>query len=211
MANLSTTMLRVSLIVLCLGGCAGKKTVQTPEELTAAANQGGPWFCQPGSGSQGWECDNDPEKVANPVPDRKPQLPPPPILPSLAELPTTTQAATVNNDIEVTTPNAATWQDASAELLAQPANHYTVQLAAMSSGTDVAQYLAQLDTPDLSVAPIDQDWERMYVLLLGTFDSFSAAEAASAALPDALSQFEPWIRRLGPLQAAILRGQQVAP
>ncbi|MGI9326664.1 MAG: SPOR domain-containing protein [Pseudomonadales bacterium] len=226
MARLSIALLFGALFALNLSGCAGKKNVDTPDELTAAANQGGPWFCQPDGSGQAWQCDNDPAKVANPVPDRRPaplfdpsaDLPGPAVgseQPVTADEQTGATTALLSEDpsqpVEApqTAPMTPQWLDESASILALPPNHYTVQLTAMSIGTDVQSYLTQLDTPGLSTTQVEEEGSLMYVLLLGTYENFESAESASANLPERLAQFDPWIRRLGPLQAAILRSEKL--
>ncbi len=226
MARLSIALLFGALFALNLSGCAGKKNVETPGELTAAANEGGPWFCQPDVSGQAWQCDNDPAKVANPVPDRRPIAP----FDAGADLPestTTSEAPPTVDELPVAATalvsedsslladapeiaaSAQQWRDESAAILALPPDHYTVQLTAMSTGTDVQRYLTQLDTPGLSITQVEEQGSVMYVLLLGTYENFELAEAASANLPGPMAQFDPWIRRLGPLQAAILRSEKL--
>ena len=69
----------------------------------------------------------------------------------------------------------------------------------------------ELNAPGLSATQIESEGELLYILLLGIYESFEQAQQASSELPAQLAGFEPWIRRLGPLQAAMLRAEQLLP
>lgn len=224
-------LLLISLCTLALiGGCSNNRQPQSAPELTAADNEGGPWFCQPAVAAEEWDCDNDPARVANPVPDRKPQLEPPPALIDDA-LPASDEQARDQEPValatldvpaadERATPAASPASDAPdyqrlayqpptpMSLLELPANYYAVQLTAMRSAAQLEGFFNDLEVEGLTAAQVDRDGELFYILLLGVYENFASAEQASTDLPAPLDQFDPWIRRLGTLQAAMIRAEQ---
>lgn len=226
MPNASTLLLASLCTLTLLGGCAGNKPVQSAPELTQAANQGGPWFCQPSADGDDWDCDNDPLKVANPIPDRRPPSMPAPAAPIP---PSATSAATTPDfaldPLPAGEPAPSPPASAGAvpdyqrlayqpgqpvSLLELPANYYVVQLTAMRSAAELEAFFRELQLEGLSAAQIERDGDLFYVLLLGVYENFATAERAATDLPSPLDQFDPWIRRLGTLQAAMLRAESRA-
>ena len=232
-----------------LAGCSGNRQTVAAPTLTAADNTGGPWFCQPATVADEWECDNDPARVANPIPLRKPLIDAPDTMPSpLPERGTgnVTGTAPVGQVLEATpesgqetadTPAATAVQPANASaaapeeetaraqqipdyqslayqpaapvsLLDLPPNYYAVQLTAMSDAGKLERFFRETGLEGLSAAQIERDGELFYILLLGIYENFATAERASTDLPAPLDQFDPWIRRLGTLQAAMVRAEQ---
>ena len=93
-------------------------------------------------------------------------------------------------------------------LLAQPSSAYTIQVGA---GPD-PQALARLLDADAGTLPSAWFAHRReggdpYVAVVGSFADPAAAEAALAALPEALTRHRPWVRRIGSLQATPGRGR----
>ncbi|MEM1230120.1 MAG: SPOR domain-containing protein [Pseudomonadota bacterium] len=277
-------------LAVVLAGCSGRnKQVGAPDpELTAAQNAGGPWLCLPDAGREGWDCDNDPAKVANPgayrppaepvlvvpapvpeqteeavetlvpltpvseleagvvdpgaddlapvpeagadLPEPVPPLPPlqqdAAAVPEAAEAPepsetTATLAESVAEATDTPPLPAAPIADGDApryqrlayqppqpvSLLDMPPGFYAVQLTAMRSAGELERFFRELDIEGLTAAEVERDGSRFYVLLLGIYESFDRAQSAATELPAPLDQFDPWIRRLGTLQAAMLRAQ----
>lgn len=88
------------------------------------------------------------------------------------------------------------------DLLALPANAYTIQLAATRSAQGYAQFRAQLglaveDTFVIRVRRGSEDW---WLLLWRDFPSLESASQAAANLP---GEARYWPRRLAPLQAEV--------
>ncbi len=89
-------------------------------------------------------------------------------------------------------------------LLAQPPSAYTIQVGA---GPD-PQALARLLEAHAGALPSAWFAHRReggdpYVAVVGSFADPAAAEAALAALPEALTRHRPWVRRIGALQATL--------
>ena len=92
-------------------------------------------------------------------------------------------------------------------LMDLPADFYAVQLMAMSKAETLEAYVQAMGLPGLSAARVERDGEPFYVLLLGVYRSRADAETAIEELPAPLEEFNPWVRRLGSLQAAMLRAE----
>lgn len=84
-----------------------------------------------------------------------------------------------------------------------PPSFYTMQLVALSSGAELRKFMAELALEGLTGAMIKVQDTTFYVALLGTYETRAIAEQAAAARPDVLKDFEPYIRSLGSLQAAM--------
>lgn len=257
-------------IALVLGGCAGRSdrpAASTPDpELTAANSNKGPWLCVPANDSEAWDCDNNPDKVANPAawrpapapaivmpePIPQPEAPPVETIVPLTEV-SEMEAGVVDSsgDTLPPAPEAGTnlpeprppglaqamAEDAAAEqaaepqtlpasapryqqlayqpaqpvsLMDMPPTFYAVQLTALSSAAELERSFAELEIQGLTAAEVERDGSLYYVLLLGIYENFESAQAASTDLPAPLDRFEPWIRRLGTLQSAMLRANKLA-
>lgn len=89
-------------------------------------------------------------------------------------------------------------------LLAQPPSAYTIQV---SAGPD-PQALARLLAAHAGALPSAwfahrRDGGDPYIAVVGSFADAAAAEAALAALPEALTRHRPWVRRIAGLQSAL--------
>ncbi|MEM6708436.1 MAG: SPOR domain-containing protein [Pseudomonadota bacterium] len=93
-------------------------------------------------------------------------------------------------------------------LLELPPEYYAVQLMAFSSPQSLQRFFDTMGVDKLTAAEIESNGELRYVLLLGIYPDFSSAQTATENLPQELEEFEPWIRRLGGLQAAMLRADR---
>ncbi len=91
-----------------------------------------------------------------------------------------------------------------------PADLFVVQLMAMASAEKLASFLDVNELNDLTAARVEKDGELFYVLILGVYESEAIARDASAELPDALAGTQPWIRKLGSLQTAMIRANNLA-
>ena len=58
---------------------------------------------------------------------------------------------------------------------------------------------------DALAARVESNGKFYYVLLLGIYETLTNAKAAAASRPESLINIEPWIRKLGSLQAAVER------
>ena len=94
-------------------------------------------------------------------------------------------------------------------LLDLPPDYYAVQVIALSSTDELQRFFVGLGVSELSAAVVAVDGELRYVLLLGVYETFAAAEQAAANPPATLEAYDPWIRRLGGLQSAMLRADRL--
>ncbi len=96
------------------------------------------------------------------------------------------------------------------ELTELPADLFVVQLVAMDSYEKLASFRDVNELNDLTAVRVEKDGELFYVLILGVYGSEAIARDASAELPDALAGTQPWIRKLGSLQTAMIRADNLA-
>ena len=223
----------ISLLV----GCGGGQRVN--DALTPAGGPGN-WFCQSSLEPEQWECVQDPTLAENPEPTRLPSdvaavrdvepatggALPPALNPelqigdatastdpaaALAGSPTSEPDADADADAD-----ADDTEDAAAEpaphnpVLQAPAEHFVVQLIAMSSARQLADFVAEHQLQALPSVRVERSGELFHVLLLGVFESFEQAEQASTTVPSPFASDDAWIRPVGALQAAILRGDAIA-
>jgi peptidoglycan hydrolase-like protein with peptidoglycan-binding domain len=92
------------------------------------------------------------------------------------------------------------------EILAQPSDHYTVQLLATGDVEGLEAYVHQHDLGSSMQASINAKGARWQLLLLGLYaDETKANEARDLWVKTTHSSLVPWVRKLGPLQQAIRR------
>ncbi len=96
------------------------------------------------------------------------------------------------------------------ELTELPADLFVVQLVAMDSYEKLESFRDVNELNDLTAVRVEKDGELFYVLILGVYESEAIARDASAELPDALAGTQPWIRKLGSLQTAMIRADNLA-
>ena len=96
------------------------------------------------------------------------------------------------------------------ELTELPADLFVVQLVAMDSYEKLESFRDVNELNDLAAVRVEKDGELFYVLILGVYESQAIARDASAELPDALAGTQPWIRKLGSLQTAMIRADNLA-
>ena len=90
------------------------------------------------------------------------------------------------------------------QLLAAPANHYTVQIMGSRSETNVQEFSSQkLSAFNSGYFETRYQEDPWYVVVVGTYASRDEASAALVGLPAAIREMEPWIRNLGDIQASI--------
>jgi len=181
---------RSVLLWVCVAaaGCAHHRATDASIETPAQ-----PWFCQADATGTGWQCDHD--GVVNRI-ARRPQQP---------------RAVEARTAAESSPPHeAAVSPNPPVGSSDTPPDGFVVQLLAMSSKQALESLAAELQVPGMSAARIERDGRLFYVLLLGVYPDRAAAEGASAARPDALQGYKPWIRRFSSLQEAIQRGNVLA-
>lgn len=98
--------------------------------------------------------------------------------------------------------------DWSAALLAFPDSSYTVQLIAMRQLDNVLAYADQVNMSRPLYSRVNTEGQICYVLLLGIYPDFETAETARTQwIGTRVLKVEPWVRKLAPLQEAILAAQ----
>ena len=201
-------------LVAMLAACAS--TSSTPDSraewLVDERAGDDDWFCEPAEDG-GWDCVQDPERVANPRPVRLPKPlfanpgpsgpePGRTLAPPTEPPPRDSPALPLYRQI-------AFQPEGPTALADLPGSFYAIQLIAMSSREDLEQFIADNDLPMMSGAVVERDGERFYALLAGIYTDRETAERAARSLPDALSAHGPWVRSMASLQAAMKLAEQL--
>lgn len=91
------------------------------------------------------------------------------------------------------------------DIFSYPKNYYAVQLMAVKDLRQIKEFITLHHLGDPHYGAILSKGERWYVLLLGVYPDYAAAEQAIKSLPADFPIAHPWIRPLGSLREAILR------
>ena len=201
-------------LVAALAGCATTtSTADSRAEWLIDERAGDDdWFCEPAEDG-GWDCVQDPERVANPRPARLPKPlfanpvlglpePGPPVELPVEPPPRDVPALPLYQQLSFQ-PERPT---ALADL---PGTFYVIQLIALSTRQDLEQFIADNDLPVMSGAVVEKDGERFYALLAGIYTDRETAEHAAQSLPEGLGAYGPWVRSMESLQAAMTRAEQL--
>ena len=201
-------------LVAALAGCANTTSTEDSRAEWLIDERAGDddWFCEPAEDG-GWDCVQDPERVANPRPARLPKpLFANPVLSGpepgpTAELPVEPPPGDL--------PALPLYQQLSFQperptaLADLPGTFYVIQLIALSTRQDLEQFIADNDLPVMSGAVVEKDGERFYALLAGIYTDRETAERAARSLPKELGTHGPWVRSMESLQAAMTRAEQL--
>ena len=111
-------------------------------------------------------------------------------------------AAETNVAVPVAKPSAAPQSlTGKAWVMAQPAVHYTFQIAGLSRPAQLQQYLSEHKLADnIWTYQTQRNGKPWYVILYGSFASTAAANTAKAKLPAAVQQDRPWLKTFGQIQ-----------
>ncbi|MBV1907073.1 MAG: hypothetical protein KUG75_13440 [Pseudomonadales bacterium] len=90
-----------------------------------------------------------------------------------------------------------------------PPEFYVVQIISVSRKEDLETYFVEHNLNDLAAARVERDEKIFYVLLLGIYETYDKAKMASENMPSQLKHEKPWIRRLGSLQKAMIRADDL--
>lgn len=86
-------------------------------------------------------------------------------------------------------------------LIAQPEENYSIQLALMSNPTSISRFARFYPTVDDTHHYASQFPNgTLYILLKGSYPTFTEAKIAMDALPDKVKKTKPWIRQFKKLQ-----------
>ncbi len=174
---------------------------------------GGTWYCYGVARDEPWDCSQqeDPSKVIA-VSD----LPPPvSSAPVADEQPTLDPSANESDSrAEITFSED---EISSSEPPLPPANNFldafsdeawAVQLIALQSSDEVAEYVENHDMQDPNYVQIESGGAIWYVLILDVFEDRAAANAAAAAWEtDKEPSSRPWVRPVSSLKAAARRAE----
>ena len=191
----------------CRSGAAD--TVPNP---SAVADGDANWFCGEGDDNGEWTCVRD-QELRRPAatPSRAPASP----RRARAE-PTAERSAAPPAAVRQTPPASRPSRESAyrpgdpVPLTEVPPHYYVVQLVALGSKESLEEYATRKALRGMSAARVERGGRLFYVLLLGVFPTRAAADEAAANLPAALSEFDPWVRRVESLQEAIRRGDALA-
>ena len=198
---------------LLLWGCGSTHpVVKAPLVVTAKEN----WFCDMGAEHQTWECVKDytPEISKKRLSDSpsSPDRPPPRTSESgVQQSDDGVDIHTPELDIELPLYQRLAYSPGqSVNLIDLPPDYFAVQLFAVSSKAALEKFVRGKNIPGLSATRIAHRDQLFFVLLLGIYADEKTARTAAANLPVALINLTPWVRRLGSLQDAMLRGDDIA-
>ncbi len=221
--RLTTAVAFTVPLVLVLGGCATNAPTEDPRaDWLVGERDTRDWFCEPAEDG-GWDCVQDPQRVANPRPVRLPkplfaepgaagQGQPPPLPSRVAPPPTAAAPPRIEPDGPAAIPlyqRLAFQPDRPTDIADLPGSYYAIQLIAMSSQEDLEGFIADNNLPVMSGAVVERDGERFYALLAGIYTDRDTAERAARSLPEELAAHTPWVRSLASLQAAMARAEQL--
>ncbi len=91
-----------------------------------------------------------------------------------------------------------------------PAEFYALQLLAMSTPEELAQFTAERRLSGMASVRVERNGDIYYVLLAGIYENSETAERAAISLEAELDGLEPWIRPLRTLLDAMRRADQIA-
>ena len=91
-----------------------------------------------------------------------------------------------------------------------PPDLFAVQLIALSSRDALETFVKDNRLRGMSAARVENEGEIFYVMLLGIYESAAIAEEAAEDIPPPLDKFTPWVRRLGSLQQAMIRADEIS-
>ncbi|MEJ2089216.1 MAG: SPOR domain-containing protein [Gammaproteobacteria bacterium] len=86
------------------------------------------------------------------------------------------------------------------DLMSLPGEMYAVQLIAVANEPLAQDFVRDHEVADAMTLMLARDGDLYYVVLLGIYDTFSAAQSAIDHRPPALAGIEPWIRPLSSIQ-----------
>ena len=84
-----------------------------------------------------------------------------------------------------------------------PGDYWAVQLIALNSQKELREFMRSTQLDELSGAMIKVKNRTWYVALLGVYEDRESAERAAAERPSVLRRYEPFIRSVASLQAAM--------
>lgn len=99
---------------------------------------------------------------------------------------------------------SATKAAKSASLEDLPGDYWAVQLIALNSQAELRDFMQSTQLDELTGAMIKVNGRTWYVALLGVYENRDVAVQAAAQRPAALQRYEPYVRSVASLQAAMI-------
>ena len=191
-----------------------------------------PWFCQMNQRGDDWDCVQSEALARAPRPARLPRpdgaddvrdAPPVPDPTDTAEAagaaelpeppapePPADADGLISSDVLLKASAGAALALEPETLLDLPEDYFAVQIVAMSRASQIKDFIADRGLENVVSVRIGRDDTIMHVLLLGVFGTYDEAERAILERPGSLADVDLWIRPLGSLQQAMLRGEAIA-
>ncbi len=229
----------ISCIILCgLAGCTSRAPAPVAP-VNLPNKPGADWFCEMHPNGEEWICVRDEELARHPKPSRLPVPEPeptpaveqPPQTPVEPVTPVNEPAASLSEPAEsapssVQTPEPAPSPRQSSErapkhvrlaykpdkpvnIIELPPDLYAVQIVAMSSRDALEDFVSDNRLRGMSAARVANDGQVFYVLLLGIYETAAIANEAIEDIPPPMDKLSPWVRRLGSLQHAMIRADEI--
>jgi septal ring-binding cell division protein DamX len=99
--------------------------------------------------------------------------------------------------------------DKPVNIIELPPDLYAVQIVAMSSRDALEDFVSDNRLRGMSAARVANDGQVFYVLLLGIYETAAIANEAIEDIPPPMDKLSPWVRRLGSLQHAMIRADEI--
>ncbi|MGE0625313.1 MAG: SPOR domain-containing protein [Pseudomonadales bacterium] len=207
----------VLLAIVVQTGCSNAQIRRTP--VTPKPT---PWFCEMNEARDDWQCVQNAELAANPKPARLPNDPVEPVSQAGAAAAGTTLPGSEAEEAGLA-PLAAPGElagmaalesaplvlDDASEVLALPEDGFAVQLVATASREQADAFVETHSLVGTMTLQLARDADFYYVVLLGTYDTYDAAESAVDGRPSSLEDVRPWIRPLLSIQAGLLAARDL--
>ena len=209
-----------------LAACSAKGEDQA--DVQAAAKSREAWFCQTDESGEEWECVQDDDLARSPVPERLPaaaqqaaveSTPAPGELPTIEEelsdltAPLEVREGTIAEQAATPVADSAVAEPAgdlpAMDILELPEDFYAVQLLAMPNAEMLDSFIEKNNLQEMMAVRLARGTNLYYVLILGIYETAEIADKASSNLPATLEGIQPWIRKMGSLQRAIMRGDKL--
>ncbi|MFT4711871.1 MAG: septal ring-binding cell division protein DamX [Candidatus Azotimanducaceae bacterium] len=167
------------------------------------------WHCYGQQDSADWQCQTSPDqsKIASIQPQQAKPRPTEPNQSNTQVAKTATpatQGSIQNNTDDSMTMESNFADEEDSSLLTQPENYFTIQLIALPEQSEIMAYAIANGITSPITARINSQGIPWYVLLLGIYPNQQTAEQAKSDWVGTRTlQTQPWVRKLGPLQAAM--------
>jgi septal ring-binding cell division protein DamX len=204
-------------LTLVLAGCAGKTTSPSERQQRSETGEETSWHCEQGIST--WSCKR---RTIAEIQQREVERRSKRFdwsLPATKQTAAQTESAQAKSEpvdlqspVASLTPSASTAEQRPpvrpaaepASLEDLPGDYWAVQLIALNSQAELQDFMQSTQLDELTGAMINVNGRTWYVALLGVFENRDLAERAAAQRPAALQRYEPYIRSVASLQAAMI-------